>query len=280
MQADRINKGIKMKKQKNDTKKLFRTIGACSSTYSYLLNRAFDNHNERAEQALGPLAGGINRLGYQCGMLWGASMAAGAEAYRRFDNLDKAIAVTIEATKLLMESFQKRANSIECSDITDCDWDSKMSMAKYFITGKFLGCFNLAEEWTEEAIETAEKSLGINESELPDKCVSCASEVIKKMGGTEKEMVMAAGFAGGLGLSGNACGALSAAIWKKNLLRTEKYTMHNQEAEEALEKFYEVTDYEILCEKIADKHFESVDDHTEYINNGGCEKLINTLGEL
>lgn len=265
---------------KNDTKKVFRQKGACSTTYMYLLNRAFDNHNDKAEQALGPLAGGINRLGYQCGMLWGASMAVGAEAYRRFDNLDKAIAVSVEATKLLMESFQKRANTIECYDITDCNWDSKMSMAKYFITGKFWGCFNLAEEWTEEAIEIAEKSLKKSESDLPDKCVSCASNAVKKMGGTEEEMVMVAGFAGGLGLSGNACGALSAAIWKMNLSITEKYEMHNQEAETALEKFYEVTDYEILCEKITDKQFELVDDHTKYINNGGCEKIINALGEL
>ena len=37
------------------------------------------------------------------------------------------------------------------------------------------------------------------------------------MGGTEEESIMVAGFAGGIGLSGNACGALSAAIWYKML---------------------------------------------------------------
>ncbi len=29
-----------------------------------------------------PLAGGIVGNGYQCGMIWGAALAAGAQAYR------------------------------------------------------------------------------------------------------------------------------------------------------------------------------------------------------
>ena len=29
-----------------------------------------------------PLAGGFMGYGYQCGMLWGAALAAGAQAYR------------------------------------------------------------------------------------------------------------------------------------------------------------------------------------------------------
>ena len=35
----------------------------------------------------------------------------------------------------------------------------------------------------------------------------------QKMGASEMHAVMAAGFAGGIGLSGGACGALVAAIW-------------------------------------------------------------------
>ena len=45
------------------------------------------------------------------------------------------------------------------------------------------------------------------------------------MGGSEEEIAMVAGFAGGLGLSGNGCGALSAAIWKTilELVRKENW---------------------------------------------------------
>ena len=52
---------------------------------------------------------------------------------------------------------------------------------------------------------------------LPGRPLSCASEVAGKMGASDEEMTMVAGFAGGIGLSGNACGALGAAIWMKTL---------------------------------------------------------------
>jgi len=103
------------------------------------------------------------------------------------------------------------------------------------------------------------------------------------MGASDEEMVMVAGFAGGLGLNGNACGALSAAIWMKTLdscRKNEKFTFHNPNAEETLEAFHAATDYEMLCDKISGKCFKTVKDHTEFIKNGGCNKLINVLGQL
>jgi Putative redox-active protein (C_GCAxxG_C_C) len=272
-----------MKTNGNDIKKLFRKLGTCSRTYCYLLNRKFDNPREPEERAADPLAGGIYKQGYQCGMLWGASLAAGAEAFRRFDDRDKAIGVAIKSTHHIMESFTKRTNSIECYDITNCDWSSKMSMAKYFFSAKFLSCFNLAQDWAPEAVQSAEEGLSKEHNDLPQVPMSCASEVAKKMGASDEEMVMVAGFAGGLGLCGNACGALSTAIWMKTLdwcRKNKKSAFHNQDAEEMLEKFYAETDYEILCNNISGKCFKSVEDHTIFINNGGCDKLINTLAQF
>ena len=113
--------------------------------------------------------------------------------------------------------------------------------------------------------------------------MSCASEVAKKMGASDEEMVTVSGFAGGLGLSGNACGALSAAIWMKNLDRcrkNEKTTYRDPDSAQRLETFYAATDYQMLCSKISGKCFKSVDDHTDFIKNGGCNKLINVLAQL
>jgi hypothetical protein len=42
---------------------------------------------------------------------------------------------------------------------------------------------------------------------------SCAAMLAQKIGVSDLPAVMAAGFAGGIGLSGGACGALGAAIW-------------------------------------------------------------------
>ena len=274
-------KMFKSKKIKRDTKRLFLKIGACSSTFFYILNREFGYPTETEVRAADPLAGGIMQQGYQCGMLWGSALAVGAESFRRHDDRGQAIGIAITATQHLMESFSKRAKSVDCRDITGCDFSSKFSLLKYFSTGRFISCFKLAEKWAPEAIQSATEGLSCEQTDLTQLPISCASEVAKKMGASDEEMVMVAGFAGGLGLSGNACGALSAAIWMNTLAWCRKHpgksANPNPNATNTLKAFYEVTDSEILCHKICGQCFKKIDDHTEFIKNGGCDKLINVL---
>ncbi len=266
-----------------NVKKLFRKLGSCSRTYFHLLNNEFDNARPAHERAADPLAGGIYRQGYQCGILWGAALAVGTEAYKRCDNTDQAVGVAIKATQHVVKSFLTMEESIECEDITDCDWTSKMSMAKYMMTGRFLGCFDLAQDFAPVAVKAAKEGLELDVNDLPEVPVSCASEVARKLGASDEEVVMVAGFAGGLGLFGNGCGALAAAIWMRSLNNfgpDDKYTLSDPISQETLEAFYESSDYETLCEKITERKFESVSDHTDYINNGGCKAIIDKLSEL
>ena len=144
-------------------------------------------------------------------------------------------------------------------------------------------CLNLAEKWAPEAIQSAIEGLSHKHTDVHQQPISCASEVVKKMGASDEEMIMVAGFAGGLGLSGNACGALSAAIWMKNLAWCKKHPgeslpfFDNPNTDEKLEAFFGVTGSEILCQKITGQCFKTIGDHTEFIRHGGCNKLINTL---
>ena len=151
------------------------------------------------------------------------------------------------------------------------------------ISGKFWGCYKFADKWAPDAIESANEGLALDQSDLPEKPISCASEVIRKMGGTDKEMVIVSGFAGGLGLSGEGCGALAAAIWMNSLNRVRnksfKYSLSDPVTEKILNRFYETTDYEMECQKICKKKFETVKEHTEFVENGGCDKLIKVLAE-
>jgi hypothetical protein len=216
-------------------------------------------------------------------MLWGSAMALGTEAYRRRDDQGEAIALAINATKHIVESFLTKSVSTECEEITETDMTNKWSLAKYMLTGKMFGCFNLAAKWAPDAITAAYEGLDI---ELPlnaQETKSCASEVIKKMGGTDEETVMVAGFAGGIGLRGSGCGALGAAMWKITLELVKKgdykYTTSNSTFDKILEKFYEVSDYKMECSEICGKTFNSVEEHTEYINSGGCSKLIDVLAQ-
>lgn len=270
-----------------DTKRVFLTKGACSNTFFYLLNREFGYPQETEERAADSLAGGIIGEGYQCGMLWGSALAVGAESFRRNESRDHAIGMAIIATQRLEESFSNRAKSVNCSDITSCDWSSKLGISKYFLSGRFISCIRLADKWAPEAIKSATE--GLSHENVQQQTVffqppiSCASLVAKKMGASDEEMVTVAGFAGGLGLSGNACGALGAAIWMNSLAwckeQAEKSSFKNPSAVSTLKVFYDETDNEILCHKISGQCFKTLDDHTEYIKNGGCDKLINVLAQ-
>jgi len=216
-------------------------------------------------------------------MLWGASMALGIESFRRSDNQGEAIAMAITATQHIMESFLNSSKSIECEEITDIDMTNKWSLAKYMLTGKMFGCFNLAAKWAPDAIKEAHVGLAIGLPDRANETKSCASEVINEMSGSNEEAVMVAGFAGGLGLSGNGCGALGAAIWKITLELVKKgdwkYTLSNPTFDKILEKFYEASDYKMECSEICDRRFKTIDEHSDYIKNGGCNNLINVLAQ-
>lgn len=273
----------------NDAKQVFRKCGTCSRTFAYLLDREFGHPKEDEERALDPLAGGIMQKGQQCGMLWGAILAAGAESYRKFKDTDQAIAAAISASQNIIKSFIKRTDTVNCRDITGYDLDSFFGMTAYMLKTIIKGmdnstCFNLAEQWAPEAIQSAKDGLELSQSDEPQQAISCASTVAEKMGASDEEMTMVAGFAGGLGLSGNACGALSSAIWMKSLdwvrQHPGKSAYKNAYAKAILKEFYEITDSEVLCSKISGQRFNDVNDHSEFIAKGGCKDLIDRLSEL
>jgi len=97
-------------------------------------------------------------------------------------------------------------------------------------------------------------------------------------------MVMVAGLAGGIGLSGQACGALGAAIWLSSLDWCKKHPgksgYSNSKSKEILKAFKDTSGSEFLCHKICGQYFKTIKEHTEFVENGGCKKLINVLSRL
>jgi hypothetical protein len=269
------------KRIRRDTKRLFLKKGTCSRTLFFILDREFGHPRDDEERAAELLAGGIVQQGYQCGLLWGAVFAVGAESFRRRPDRDRAIGTAIEAARHISASFVARAGSPDCYDITNCEWANKLSIAKYMLTGKFLSCFKLADAWAPEAIRAAEEGLALDPSDLPARPLSCASEVVRLSGGSDAEMVTVAGLAGGIGLSGGGCGALAAAVWMNALSRirdkTYKTSMSDPVAERILRTFFEAAGSELDCRVIAGRSFPTVADHTEFIGAGGCGSLIQAL---
>ncbi len=263
---------------------------ACSDTLCHVLNRAFDEPMELEEKAVMPLAGGIKQYGYQCGMLWGATLAAGAEAYRRYGAGPKAEAAAVRAAQRLVESFRDLNKNINCLEITDIDrTSSTMKMITYFlIKGGTIGCFRRAAQYAPVAYKEINTAL----SETPAKeesCqpASCAAMLAKKMGLSDKHTVMAAGLAGGIGLSGGACGALGAAVWIMGIKVIEERGVdnlwsdkeYNKKLNNLIDRFLKKSGYTFECDEIVGRKFETVEDHADHLRAGGCAEILDELAQ-
>ena len=256
---------------------------ACSGSLLRVLNHAFDHPMKTEEQAAMPLAGGIMHHGYQCGMIWGATLAAGAQAYRLFGPGSQAETKSIIAAQSLVESYRTRKNDTNCLDITGLDKSSStLQMYTYFfIKGGAIGCTRTATRYAQEAFSEINTTLSEEHIEAPSPPVSCAAILAEKMGVSDKHKVMAAGLAGGIGLCGGACGALGAAIWinEMNSLKEGfgKTGLKNPRASAVVDKFLKCTDSEFECSKIVGRRFKNVDDHAAFLRGGGCSNLIEVL---
>lgn len=234
-----------------------------------------------------PLAGGINQHGYQCGMIWGATLAAGAQAYRLLGPGLQAETRAILAAQRLVESFRAQNNHINCLEITDLDKSSSnMQMTMYFlIKGGIIGCLRMAAKYAPLAFSEINSALADTHIEAPSAPVSCSALLAQKMGASDMHTVMAAGFAGGIGLCGGACGALGAAIWIIGMNIIKERTVNNLWKDDAfnsrldklINSFLKRTDFSFECPKIVGRRFENIGDHAAYLRNGGCSKIIEVL---
>ena len=230
--------------------------------------------------------------GYQCGMIWGAALAAGAQAYRLFGPGTQAESQAILAAQRLVEVFRERnrKKTTDCFEIIEMNWkpstvkstvaqnDFTKKVLKFFLRGGPIGCFSMAARYAPAAFDEINASLSGKGSAAPGGPVSCAALLAQKMGASELHTVMAAGLAGGIGLSGGGCGALGAAIWLTKLNsaqeRVETAQLSDPQAEALIERFLESSNYEFECAKIVGRKFENVEDHASYLSEGGCTKIL------
>lgn len=225
------------------------------------------------------LAGGILGNGYQCGMLWGAALAAGAQAYRRYGAGARAEITALRASQELAAAFQARAKDINCAEITELEWkkSSGRQVVKFLARGGPIGCFRLAADYAQIAFDTISTALGDEQADMPAQPVSCTALLAQQMGASELHAVMAAGLAGGIGLSGGACGVLGAAIWLRGLDTLEhggKLSFDLGASSPELERFLTSANYEFECANIVGRKFADVADHANYVREGGCAKII------
>ncbi|MBK7201019.1 MAG: C-GCAxxG-C-C family protein [Anaerolineae bacterium] len=215
-------------------------------------------------------------------MLWGGALAAGAQAYRHHGAGARAEVEALLASQKLVETFRARAKEINCAEITELEWKrpSGGQVVKFLARGGPIGCFRLAADYAQIAFDTINNALDEQQLSTPAQPVSCTALLAQKMGVSEMHVVMAAGLAGGIGLSGGACGVLGAAIWLRgiNTLKNGgKVSFDLNASSEEMESFLASADYEFECASIVGRKFEDVADHAAYVREGGCAKIIEAL---
>jgi hypothetical protein len=248
-----------------------------------VVDGSFDHPLALEEHATLPLAGGVEQMGFQCGQLWGAALAAGAQAYRLFGPGPQAEAAAVIAAQRLVASFRTSYKSINCLEVIELDWKNAKAtqVLRFFLRGGPIRCFSMTAGYARAASSEINAAFSGSHLEAPAAPVSCAAMLAQKMGASDLHAVMAAGLAGGIGLSGGACGALGAAIWLIEMNRvkegTGKVEFNSPEATEAIDRFVQSTDVEFECSKIVGRKFENVSDHAGYLRDGGCSKIIEAL---
>jgi len=215
-------------------------------------------------------------------MIWGATMAAGRQAYLRFGATPQAEAHAVMAAQRLVESFHTLNKNINCVEITDLDRSSStLQMVTFFLLkGGFFGCCRRVARYASAALDEIESGM-TEENKSPAQSASCAAMLARRMGASEMRAVMAAGFAGGIGLCGGGCGALATALWVIGLERClepgGKISYSDPQMKDLVERFLKSTGYTFECSEIVGRKFTDLEDHAAHLRNGGCAELLDVL---
>lgn len=237
------------------------------------------------ERAADPLAGGLMQ-GYQCGQLWGSALAAGAQAYRQLGPGPRAEAAAVLASQRIVAAFRERNRQTDCRALTGIDLNDMQQQAlgtflKMFLGGGIVRCFSMSAACAHRSYREIDAALSDVPVEAPDAPVSCSALLARKMGLTEIQTVMAAGFAGGIGLSGGACGALGTAIWIAGMRKAGQQEANLLLGDPAIagviDRFAGISDHKFECSKITGRRFADVAGHAAYLREGGCAQIVDGL---
>jgi hypothetical protein len=248
-----------------------------------VVDGTFDHPLELEEHAAMPLAGGISLHGCQCGMVWGAALAAGAAAFRRFGAGPRAEARAVIAARRAVDAFRASNGTADCVDITGIDISSsnREMMTYFFLKGGVVRCFSMAARYAPVAFKEIEAALSEADVEAYTPPVSCAAVLARRMGASDLHTVMASGLAGGIGLSGGGCGALGAAVWLTEMEHCKegdgKLEFPNPRALKVIDRFMACTNPQFECVQIVGRRFESIEDHASFLRDGGCSDVIEAL---
>ena len=240
--------------------------------------------NTPEEHASLHLAGGLSNHGYQCGILWGGVLYAGSEAYRQHGTGPTAVTTAMLGGQRATDLFRDvTKNRIECRQITGLDLAGKIRLSgqamKFLIRGGPVYCVRMLVNYG-HALDREIPNYHLAIETPEDGPISCTALLAQQAGASEMHQVMAAGLAGGIGLSGSVCGALGAAAWITAMNRRDDPAMNklpHPRINEIIDEFSQETGGKLACRDIVGRQFEDVKDHATHIREDGCAEIIASL---
>lgn len=147
-----------------------------------VVDGAFENPLGVEEHGTALLAGGIAGMGYQCGQVWGAALAAGAQAYRVYGPGPAAQAAALRTTQRLAETFRARYKSLNCSDVIQFDYRNPKAaqVLGFLLKGGPARCFGMTASYARAAFKEIEAAYSGSDP-APDLPVSCAALLAQRM---------------------------------------------------------------------------------------------------
>ena len=227
----------------------------------------------------------------------GCCVGNGSPRTEHFRDPETAGEATLFVTCRLADEFHSVAGSLDCREIVEGSLTTTGAKVKYLVSGKAQRCREIAVKWVPFADDLVDRLLGaFDPKTLEEEPANCAMKTMCALG-FEKDAVLAAGFAGGVGLKGNVCGtALAAGIFALGLRFYRRRRGPRDSALKAMLQEAGIGDTSSraatrlldafrgeygtpLCSRLIDRDFKSIDDHSNFVAEGGCCDLINSISK-
>jgi hypothetical protein len=276
---------------------------ACSEASMTTQMRGFGIDEPAYEQAIHAFSGGFMHLGHACGLLTGAVMAAGFVARSRFDDdgtrsgaaLFAAIQLAKAHPELITKAHPELTGSGNCREITEMSLTKLSGRLRYVQQGKGRMCGRLHVKWAPKAQQVIDKALmEFAERRPAGSCANCTVQTMRELKSSvrmkAKDSVLVAGFAGGVGLLGNVCGALAAGVFAMSAA-DHLGPKHRKRDSRIRGSFEELAGVNYrgaatrlrlefvrqfgseLCINIIGRRFRDAADHSTFVEQGGCENV-------
>jgi len=196
----------------------------------------------------------------------------------------------------LAEAYPEISGAVNCREITGQSVITLREKAQYMREGKAQQCGRLLMKWANRTDTFIDEALTEFEGCDPSpSCTNCAVETFKRIASDDElarsGSTYVAGLAGGVGLLGRSCAALTVGILALTLRHyaARRYqrrdsrvlgTLHElglarfrKQPARLLEQFKREFGSD-LCSEIVGRLFTSPNDHASFIAEGGCREVI------